>query len=82
MNKNFGLANFDKNFAKRTSPNAAKVIKTLYKQVRNLKFFGAGEVSWNRDSSINISCTTYNRKAPQGKKLLLFLQDTLKLHFK
>ena len=31
MNKDFGLANLGKKFGKSTSPNAAKVIKTLYK---------------------------------------------------
>ena len=33
MNKNFGLASFGKYFGKDTSPNAAKVIKTLNKFV-------------------------------------------------
>ena len=32
MNKYFGLVNFGKNLGKITSPNAAKVIKTFYKQ--------------------------------------------------
>ena len=42
------------------------------------EFFGAGEVFCDRGISINISCTTYKRKAPQGKCLVSFLQDTLK----
>ena len=58
MNKNFRLASFSNNLGKSTSPNAAKVIKTFYKQERNQTFFGAGEISWNRGSSIKVSCTT------------------------
>ena len=37
------------------------------------------EVSWNRGTSINISCTTRKRK--QGKNLVIFLQDALKIAF-
>ena len=33
------MANFGKNFGKRTSPNAAKKIKTLYKQLHNQEIF-------------------------------------------
>ena len=39
LHKNFDLANFGKNFGKRTSPNAAKKIKTLYKQLHNQEIF-------------------------------------------
>ena len=81
MNKNFVLANFGKNFGKSTFPNALKVIKTLYKLACMDEFFKAVEVSWNRDSLINVSCTTYNRKIPHGKKLVFFLQDIFKTAF-
>ena len=43
------------------APNEAKVTKVLYKQACNQEFFQAGEVSWNRDSLIKVSC--YDRKA-------------------
>ena len=43
MNKNFGLANFGKSLGKSTSPNAAKVIKTFYKQARNQGLLGQGK---------------------------------------
>ena len=42
------------------------------------EFFGAGEVFCDRGISINISCTTYKRIAPQGKCLVSLLQDNLK----
>ena len=32
-------------------------------------------------SPINVSSMTYNRKAPQGKKLAFFVQDTVKTAF-
>ena len=50
----------------------------LYFQVRNQKFFKAREVSWNKRTSINISFTTNERKAPQRNILELFLLDTSK----
>ena len=36
-------------------------------QARNQEFLRAGEVSENRDTSINISFASYERKALQGK---------------
>ena len=41
-------------------------------QARYQEFFVAGEVSWNRDSSMNVLCMEYNRKAPQGEKKGVF----------
>ena len=38
------------------APNVAKVIKALYKQAREQEFVCAGEVSWNRDSVMKVSC--------------------------
>ena len=52
---------------------------------RNQESFGAGEVSWYRGTSVNVSCTTQKRSAPLGKSLVFFLQDTPKtllLYFK
>ena len=51
-------------------------------QARNEDFFGAREVSWNGGTFINVSCVTNKRKVLQGKILVFFLQDLLKLHFK
>lgn len=48
-------------------------------QARNQEYFAAGEVSWTRSTSINVSCTTYNKN--QGKILLFFLKNTLKTAF-
>ena len=48
------------------------------KQVLNQIFFRAGEVCWNKGTSIIISCTTDKRKAPAPKSFLL---DTLKTAF-
>ena len=45
------------------------------------RFFGAGQVSLNRRTLINTSCTRYKRRAPQGKIFLFFLQDILKPAF-
>ena len=50
-------------------------------QAHNQGFFGAGQVSWNRSTLINTSCTTYKRRAPQRKIFLFFLQDILKTAF-
>ena len=44
-------------------------------------FFEAEQISWNRGTSINTSCATHKRRAPQGKIFVLFLQDTLKTVF-
>ena len=49
--------------------------------MRNQEFFVAGEVPWNIDGSINVSCITYNGKAPQGKELFFFFPRTLKTTF-
>ena len=50
-------------------------------QARNQEFFGEGEVSWNKGTSINVSSTTYKERAPQGKNLAFFLLDNLKTLF-
>ena len=55
--------------------------KLLVPQACNQEFFGAGEVSWDRGTLINVSCTTFKRKDPEGNTMLLFLQDTLKTAF-
>ena len=34
-------------------------------QACNQEFFGAGKVSWNGDTLINVSRATHKRKAPQ-----------------
>ena len=49
---------------------------------QNQKCFAAGETSWNRDTSINVSCTTHKRKDPQGNILDFISKILLKLHFK
>ena len=41
----------------------------------------AAQVSWNRGTSMNTSCKTYKRWAPQGKIFWVFLQDILKTAF-
>lgn len=46
----------------------------------NIEFFGAEEVSWNRDTSINIVCTAYKKR--QGKILRFRSKILLKLNFK
>ena len=52
------------------------------KQARDQGFFGAGEVSWNRGTSINVSWTTY-KKSPFRRKCWCFVSKILlKLHFK
>ena len=50
-------------------------------KARNQESFGAREVSWNEDTSRNVSCVTHKRKVPQGKFLVFFLQDALKITF-
>ena len=40
----------------------------------NQEFFGAGQVSWNRGTSINTTCTTYKIRVPAGKNFLDFSQ--------
>ena len=51
-------------------------------QARNQEFFRAGEFSRNQGTWINISSTTHERKAPQGKNIGFFLLETLKITFK
>ena len=51
-------------------------------QARNKEFFRAGEFSRNQGTSINISSTTHERKAPQGKNMGFFHLETLKTTFK
>ena len=51
-------------------------------QVCNQEFFRAGEFSRNQGTSINISSTTHDRKAPQGQNMFFFLLETLKTTFK
>ena len=41
-------------------------------KTHNKKYFRTGEVSWNEDTSINISSKTEERKALQGKVWDLF----------
>ena len=48
----------------------------------NKDFFRAGLVFWNKGTSISISSTTYERKAPYGKIFEFLLLDTLKHEFK
>ena len=50
-------------------------------QARNQEVFGAKEVFWNEGTSINVLCVTHKRKVPQGKNLVIFLQDALKITF-
>ena len=57
-----------------------KLVSTM--QARNQEFFRAGEFSRNQGTSINISSTTYEKKAPQGKNMFFFLLETLKTIFK
>ena len=51
-------------------------------QVCNQEFFRAGEFSRNQGTSKNISSTTHERKALQGKNVFFFLLETLKTTFK
>ena len=51
-------------------------------QARNQEFFRAGEFSRNQGTSINISSTTDERKAPQEKNMGFFLPEILKTTFK
>ena len=39
----------------------------LSTQARDQEFFRTGQVCWNKDTSINISCTTHETEAPQEK---------------
>ena len=47
----------------------------------NEEFFRVDEISWNKDTSMNISSRTNEIKAPQGKFLEFFLLNTLKTTF-
>ena len=51
-------------------------------QARNQEFFRAGEFSRNQVTTMNISFTTHEREAPQGKKMVFFLLEFLKTTFK
>ena len=42
---------------------------------------GADQVSWNRGTSINTTCTKYKRRTPQEKNFVFFLQNTLETAF-
>ena len=42
--------------------------------------FRVGEISWNRSTSIKVSCTTYKRKAPRGN-ILVFFKSAFKWEF-
>ena len=44
--------------------------------------FWAGEVSWNRDTPINVSCTKLKRRCCRGNFWCVFFKLLLKLHFK
>ena len=48
---------------------------------RNQEVLRSGEISWNMGTLTNVSCTTYKRRAPQGKLWVLFLQDAIKTAF-
>ena len=50
-------------------------------QARKQEFFGAGEVSWNMGTSINVPCTVYKRRSLQRKIWCFFSKMLLKLHF-
>ena len=50
-------------------------MKSWKLQAHKQGFFGAGQVSWNRSTLINTSCTTYESRAPKRKIFLFFLQD-------
>ena len=51
-------------------------------QVCNQEFFRAGEFSRNQGTSINISSTTHDRKAPQGQNVFFSFWKLLKPHLK
>ena len=53
-----------------------------YIQARKQEFFRAGEFSRNQGTSINISSTTHERKAPQEKIWFFFSWKLLKPHLK
>ena len=53
----------------------------MYYQPRNQELLGAGEVSENKGTLINISCATYERKAPHGNISDIFFLDMLKTGF-
>ena len=55
--------------------------KNIFDQGCNQEFFRAGEVSWNNDTSINISSVTLERKVLQGKISEFFFLCTLKKAF-
>ena len=57
------------------------LITNISWQACNQEFFIAGEVSWNEDTSINVSCVTHKRKALQRKFFVFFLQDAPKITF-
>ena len=61
--------------------NSSYYGETGRQQTPNQEIFVAGEVSWNLSTSINVSCATHKRKAPQGKIVVFFLQDTLTTAF-
>ena len=69
------------NTSLKTRQELLSKIRTLfYKlQARNQEFFGAEKVSWNRGTSINVSCTTHKRNVSQGTISAFFLQDALKI---
>ena len=74
----------DAELAERNLTNFGNLLELLWHRVqaRNQDFFVAGEVSWNRKSSIKVSCMTYNRKTPQEKNLCFLSKILLEPHFK
>ena len=44
----------------------------MHNQGRYQEYFRTGEVSWNKDTPLNISSTTHERKTPQGKTSKFF----------
>ena len=57
-----------------------KAKRMVINQARNHKVFRTGEVSWKKETLINNSFTTHERKTSHGKTLF-FLLDTLKTTF-
>ena len=66
---------------KKTDFPRRKSLNELKYERSSQEFFRAGEVIWNKYTSINISSATHERKAPLGKIRSFFRLDTLKTAF-
>ena len=53
----------------------------VYDFRRATRNLGAEGISWNRETSINLSCATYKRSVRREKYWCFFLQDALKTAF-